>query len=448
MQATRNGMRVLALLALILCFACLALPHAAMATSVKTPNSTESGDTSIKDLSNDSVRLFGDVVSAGQSVHVNKPEIPSNLIAAAQTIDVSGGQIGADAIVAGSSIKIDETVIGNNIFAAGETVTSKGKVAGSINAAGKTIYLGGTASAASAAGDTVTVDGIFTGDVNVSAKNVIIGENAVVKGTLKVESNEKPVIPATAEIADLQFTQSSSNADMGIAGAEIAAFFASMAIFLAIIGIISTILLVVVMLALTTDKPYVDAANALRTKPARVLLTGFLGMLLIPIAIIAMFIILGVGYSIAITLLLICGVIAMISEAFTALALGCLIFKKMNRWGAGILMSLIIALVSLIPFVGWIVSLFCSMYTLGYVCTSYFDWRKGRKVQNREPQPMQPGPGAGPAPSPVTPQPGPAATPTAQTPVAGPQAQAATSQAQPTVPLDSNAGSQPPVNNA
>ncbi len=458
MQAARYGVRVAALLTLILCFACLALPHAAMATSVKTPNASESSDSSIKNLDNDSVRLFGDVISAGQSIHITKPEVPSNLIAAAKSIDVSGGKIGADVIVAGSSITIEDTLIGNNVFAAAETVTSKGTVAGSINAAAKTVYLGGQASAATAMAETVTVDGVFAGDVNVSAKNVIIGDNAVVKGKLIVEAKEKPSIPATADIADLKFTQNTSDAELGIAGAEFAAFLASMSIFFIIIGVLSTILLVVLMLALTTDRPYADAANALRTKTARVLLTGFLTMLLVPIAVIILFV-LGVGWYIAFVILLICGVLSMIAEAFTSLALGCLVFKKMNRWGAGILMSLIIGVVSLIPFVGVLAAIFCDIYTVGYVCTTYFDWRKGRKVQNRDAQPIQGMPGAAPMPQPepvtgpipdalvMTPQ-APVADP--QVPVAEPQVQPVIpqEQAQPTEPIDTGADSQPPVNNA
>ena len=382
MQMVRYSMRAVALLAFALCFACLALPHSAMAA----PDSVESSDTAMQEIDKSTFKMFGDMVSAGEAIDITKQDVPSNLIAAARSIKVSNGQIGSDAFLAGADVTISNTTIGNNLFAAGETITTDANVAGAISAAGKTVHLGGTARAANAAAGTVTIDGVFTGDVNVQGNRVIIADDAVVKGTLSVTADEEPSIPAGADIADMKFTKSeknSSDVDAAGAGAALAAFLASMSLIFMVLGIVCSILMAVIMLACATDRPFVDAGNALRNRPARILLTGLVVMLIMPIAIIALFC-LGVGWEIALALLLACGVIAMLCDVFSALAIGFIAFKKMNRWGAGILMTLIFAIVGVIPFVGPILGFFCSMYMVGYVCTKYLDWRKGKKVQNRE----------------------------------------------------------------
>lgn len=387
MQNKQRNVNRVSIVVLIMCVMFFALPVTAWATSVNTPGLSESTDPGVKDTSKSTFALFGDLVSAGQDVTVSKQNIASNLIAAAQNIAVINSKIGADVFVAGMSVAIENTEVANNVFAAGEEVAINAKTAGAVNVAANTVRLNGQAGAASIGGNDILIDGAFAGNVEVSGNNVTVGPNTVIKGRLTVTSSVEPTISPEAQIADYKFIQETDESADITAGVLAALF--SLRIFLIITGILGMLLLVALLLALFTDRPFVNAGISLRQSPARVLLSGLVAMIVVPIGVLVLFSIV-IGWQIAVIVLLACGVLSMLASAFAALAVGFLAFKNMNRWGAAMLMALIFGVVSAIPVLGSLLGLFCSMYIAGYVWTRYVDWRRGRTIQNRE-TPVQQG---------------------------------------------------------
>ena len=380
-----QGIKKLAI-ALVVAFSAMALiiPATSLATSVNSPDKPGTSAGSVKDAKKDTLVIGKDMLSAGQSIDLNNPEVYANLFAAGNSVKLSGGKIAADVFAAGDRVEIDQAMVGNNVFAAGNSVTCNASAAGQVLLAGNSVRLDGQAAYASAAGNSVFVSGSFSGDVNVSGDSVTIGPDTVIDGTLYVQSPSEPTIPSTAKIANYKYTHGTSSS--AVAGGFAAAMMGFLMMFV-IAGIVGIFVFALLALLLATDRPFVAAGNALRARPARVLLTGFVVILLVPIVVVLLFITL-IGWELALTLLLACGVLSMISNAFAAISVGFMVFKKMNRWGAAMLMTLIFGVVGAIPIVGWLLSLFCSMFIVGYVCTCYFDWRRGRKVQNRNETPV------------------------------------------------------------
>lgn len=380
-----QGLKKLAIaLVVAFCTAALIVPATSLAASVNSPGMSESSAGSVKDAKRDTLIIGKDMLSAGQSVDLNNPEVFANLLSAGNSVKVSGGKVAADVFAAGQSVNLEGAMVGNNIFAAGNSVRCDASVAGQVFLAGNSVRLSGQAAAVSAAGNTVAIDGSYSGDVSLSGNTIAIGPDTVIDGTLYVQSSTEPVIPVTAKIANYKFTQDRSEAVLAGGFAAAMASFLMMAI---IAGIVGSIVIALIALLVATDRPFVAAGNELRARPARMLLTGFLVMLVVPIAVIILFVTL-IGWHIALIVLLACGVLSMISEVFAAISVGFMVFKKMNRWGAAVLTSLIFAVVGAIPIIGWLLSLFCSMFTVGYVCTKYFDWRRARKVQSRYDAPV------------------------------------------------------------
>lgn len=390
MSRLQNFKKLAIALVVVFSAAALIVPATSLAASVSTPGMPETSAGSVKDAKKDALVLGKDMFSAGENVNLNNPEVYSNLFAAGNVVTVSGGKIAADAFVAGKSVELDQTMVGSNVYAAGESVKCSAIVTGLVFLAGSDVRLSGQAVSASVAGNTVSIDGSFSGDVNASGDSIVIGPNTVIDGTLYVQSSTEPTIPTSAKIANYKFTKSQQNSigigSIGIAEGIAAAVtgFLMMLVIASIVGIIVSALIA---LLLATDRPFVAAGNELRARPARVLLTGFLVILLVPIAVVILFVTF-IGWKIALTLLLVCVVLSMLSDVFAAISVGFMVFKKMNRWGAAVLMSLIFAIVGAIPIVGWLLSLFCSMFMVGYVCTYYFDWRRARKVQSNRGAPV------------------------------------------------------------
>lgn len=381
-----QGIKKLAIaLVVAFCAAALIIPATSLAASVNTPDKPETSAGSVKDAKKGTLAIGKDMLSVGQSVDLNNPEVLANLFAAGNSVRISGGKIAADIFAAGDSVEIDQAMVGSNIFAAGNSVTCNASVVGQVLLAGNSVRLNGQASYASASGNSVAVNGSFSGDVNVSGDSVAIGPDTVIDGTLYVQSPSEPTIPSTAKIANYKYTHGTSSS--AVAGGFAAAMM-SILMMMIIAGIVGIFVFALLALLLATDRPFVAAGNALRARPARVLLTGFVVILVVPIVVVLLFITL-IGWELALTLLLACGVLSLISDAFAAISVGFMVFKKMNRWGAAILMTLIFGVVGAIPIVGWLLSLFCSMFMVGYVCTCYFDWRRGRKVQSNKEIPLQ-----------------------------------------------------------
>ncbi|MGI6591424.1 MAG: hypothetical protein ACOX1O_07480 [Eggerthellaceae bacterium] len=331
----------------------------------------------------------GNIFAAGNSVKFSRTTGP-NIFAAGQTVHVLDSAVAYDLFAAGQTVSVDSTIVNGNIFAAAQDISLSGVRADTIATAGQDINVqADEVTDASLSGQTVTLAGTYEGDVNVDAETVNIDGDVTIKGTLTVASEQEPSIPSTAEIGDYTFQKKQNDDSLAEnLGASLAV--GGTLWFVGIfIGILAMLLLMVVMLAVCTPRPFEDSLDMVKTHPAPMLLSGLIALVAIPIvAILCLFTL--IGWRLGATLGLLAFIIATVSATFTAIAIGRLAFPRMKVWLSSLLMVLIFAVALKIPVLGSIVGICCDIYLLGFIIQTYWHWRNEKHEPAGAPLPATP----------------------------------------------------------
>ncbi|RME17684.1 MAG: hypothetical protein D6801_02915 [Alphaproteobacteria bacterium] len=161
-------------------------------------------------------RFGGDTFAAGESVRLGQ-SIEGDVFAAGNRVSVRG-DVGGTAHLAGRRVMLEGRV-GQNLYGAGSSVTVAGPVAGNATLAGQTVtvtepvagnlratgsdveILAPVAGAAILAGETVAIDGVISGDVALAAKSVDWGDKARIEGTLHLYADDPQDIEVPAAVA-------------------------------------------------------------------------------------------------------------------------------------------------------------------------------------------------------------------------------------------------------
>ena len=156
-----------------------------------------------------------DLAAVGELVIVSGDDL-GGVFAAGETVELVS-PTAEDALLAGRRVKV-RAAVGDDAYLAGETVTVSGPVAGRVIAAGETVTLDAAAvtgggvrlfgrrvEAAGAVGgdawiaaESVRLSGRFAGDVTVTAETVDIAPDARFDGLLVYRAPEEPVVPDAA----------------------------------------------------------------------------------------------------------------------------------------------------------------------------------------------------------------------------------------------------------
>jgi cytoskeletal protein CcmA (bactofilin family) len=161
----------------------------------------------------------GDVYAAGRTAEVGET-VDGDLFAAGNRVEVNG-EVTGNAHVAGRIVSVDDA-IGGSLYAAGMDVEVTGPVAGGVTAMGNTVTLADTvegnvramggdvildgtvAGSAILGGETVEVNGEIAGDLQIAGATVEWGEAASVAGTVifYAEDEEDVNVPERVAAAD------------------------------------------------------------------------------------------------------------------------------------------------------------------------------------------------------------------------------------------------------
>jgi hypothetical protein len=144
--------------------------------------------------------VSGDVVIAGQRLTIDGP-VSEDVIAAGEVVNLNS-DIGDDVRAAGRVVQINATVA-DHLVAAGETVTlgPQSRIGSWAWLAGRRIeVLGRVGQELKVGGNEVIIAGEIGGDVTVMAERVQVLDEAVIKGSLQVQSRNPPEIASGARI--------------------------------------------------------------------------------------------------------------------------------------------------------------------------------------------------------------------------------------------------------
>ncbi len=340
------------------------------------------GNASSSNESLASEKVDSDLFWAGYETTISQTEVGGDIIAAGSKIEVQQSTVAGNIRAAGQTLVFNSTQIARNATVAGSSVSfGQGTSAGGVYVFAEDAGFYGTARYLSVSASTVTIDGTIEGDVDVSAANVTVGDNAKITGTLRVTSTNQPNISSAASIAAQEL---SASAD---ATSQIASGLSSVSGVVFAITLISTIVLSVLM-AWILKRPVAASAEMFGEKPVAILLVGLCSLVVAPIAAILL-LLLGVTWPLSIAILCLIVALSCISLPFTAAAMGRIAFKKMNPILSALVMGAIAAVLSIIPVVGTLVSVFATLFMFGYCTKALFSRNRHRGGDAGQAMPVQ-----------------------------------------------------------
>jgi cytoskeletal protein CcmA (bactofilin family) len=326
---------------------------------------------------------FGAYWQAGQNVSVTAPKpVEENAYLAGSVVSVTGA-VDGDLFAAGSSVSISGNVSGD-IMAAGSMVNVAGVKAEDVRLAGSNVNFGGTVSgelmaagaqvmiAANAkiaknvylAGSDLNFDGESAGDVYLRGQKVAIGADAVIKGDLNYYSPTEAVIDPGAQISgkvNFNKTEAIGAHDRNAFRPVVAGIFTAM-FFLKLLAM----LLAAYLLWYFRRKDAVEIIQQATSKFWASLLRGFIFLVVVPAAVIVLFFTV-IGFPIGIFSILIYAALLMLASPFAILFVSSLVMKKKIdlQWYHILLGAVVLALVNIVPMIGWLVAFMVYLATLG-----------------------------------------------------------------------------------
>jgi len=300
-----------------------------------------------------------DLVVAGADVTVNG-KVKNSIFAASSTLNLNG-EVENNARVAGSQVNINN-LIKEDLLVAGQdiTLTNKAQIDGDLMGVGENIEIGGTIKGdVKLSGKNVVISGNIKG--NVLAKNVQslkLQNGAVIEGNLNYSSKNEAIITGGSKVIGLIEYQ---KINRGWRGYQ---FWPSVVSFISSF----VLLLIIVFLAPKFSKKLVVASYHSS------LTSGLAGVAVLVGVPVAGFLLLisTVGAKIGIVAFLLYLFVAIIAGALAPLIMGAGIVKFVTRskefdasWPIALIGSLVFALVSRIPYFGFVVELVFYTITFG-----------------------------------------------------------------------------------
>jgi hypothetical protein len=307
--------------------------------------------------------VTGEVRAAGALVEV-ATNTGGDMAVAGANVDVRG-QTGKDLNAAGAVVTVN-SVVGGDLRAYGAVVTigPGSDIAGSLHGGAANLRIGGhVAGPVKIGGALVTFNARADGAVEIDGKNVIIGAPARIGGDLVIRSVSEPQIDPAAVITGQVHRIQPSQWWWPLSPA------ARAAIFVGLVAIGTTITGIVLMLF--GGRVLATATDHVRLRPGSSLLLGLATVVLIP-AIAAIVMATVVGITAGIAILLILPILAVFGHAVAATGIASGIFVR-DRGQLGpvstflllVVGAIIVALVWLIPWVGWVLGAIILLFGIG-----------------------------------------------------------------------------------
>jgi hypothetical protein len=301
-----------------------------------------------------SVSITGDVTgtifTGGATIEVN-PKSAQTVWAAGGNIDVSGA-VDKNVILAGGSLMIGENArIGKDVRAYGGQLALDGDIRGDLKGNVEKFVMTGR-----------------SGNITMQAEDVNVKGSATVAGDLDIKGEKEPTIEEGATISgETTFTQIEKG--KGWRFAALAPFFAFFVSFMRIVMFVAGIIVGIIIIALS--KRFARRImDTLITKPWKSLGIGFLGLIVIPVAVAILFIVL-IGYPLAVFGVFVYLILLYLASLFVGLVVGEKIIQLFKKQGdISLYLSFIVGFVvlfvlGLIPILGFIIKIFVLLFGAG-----------------------------------------------------------------------------------
>ena len=305
--------------------------------------------------------MGNDLLWADRKIELTEYKAANDVIGAGETIVVKDSNAEGSYRLAGRVIKLTNSKAGEAITLTGQELTVADSTANAIALAGQKASFSGVTGDLWIYADKAVIDGLVTGDVHVMASSIEIGENAQIDGTLSGKTDSQPKIAAGAAIAEnkLEIVETPD---------EPADFMSAIdPIFLAVN--VASCLFIALLAEWVASDHTAGAGTLLKKSVGGYLGAAVLGTIVVLLLIVLLCVpIVTIPASLA-ALLAVCA-IALVSNGFTAAALGRLIFPNMGRFISVALLGILVGLLCGLPYVGAPVRGLTFLFMMGYAIRS------------------------------------------------------------------------------
>lgn len=357
----------------IMVLAMTTMPASALAESGSTPPTppaTGAQEQAQEDLPSyaGGLPLMGnDYVWFGKDFELGQGNVKNDIIVAAQTVNLTGCTAGGSIRLAAQDLAITNSTAAENITVAAQNIRIENTNANAIAAAAQNVFVSGSCKELTVYASKVIIDGTVDGNVVIGAGEVEVRANAHITGTLHVSAPKEPVVQSGAKIGEVKFTKEDSSEQVAEAGA-------GLALMASLIGIVVRILgsaLVALLSEWLFRRHTLAASKMAKERTAATIGTGMVGAIVVPIAIIILFILV---ITIPVALFLLCATIALavISCGFAGASLFRLAFPKLGRFVCALAGGAVLGVASVVPILGGIVRLTAFVFTIGYALQAVY----------------------------------------------------------------------------
>lgn len=319
--------------------------------------------------------VAGDFLALGGSVITAAPVAGDDLILAGSMH--SRASVAGDLRVIGGTIDISEPVAGDFV-ALGFSIYDSGRAKGSVFViALNTTLSNGASGPVTIYGNNVSLSGDFATDVTIVAwGHLSIAPGTTIHGKLSYEAPDLATIPSSATIVGgVTYTNVSYLPDIGTS--RILAF-VSIGFFL-VARIIGALILTGLLAGLFPKFAETFVAHIFEMRSRGILLALLLGFAILvatPI-VIALLLLTFVGIGLALLLLVLYALLLLLSLIYAGISTGGMLARRFRKreqilWHDGVLGMMVLSLVTLVPFIGPLLVLIVTLFSMGTLLQIFF----------------------------------------------------------------------------
>lgn len=305
--------------------------------------------------------MGNDLLWSDRKVELTEYVAANDVIGAGETITIKDSSAAGSYRLAGRVITISNSKAGEAVTLAGQDLTVADTTANAIALAGQNASFSGTTGDLWIYADTAVINGLVTGDVHVVAGSIEIGDNAQIDGTLSGKTGTQPKISDTAVIADNKLEIEET--------VDEPADFASAIDPILLAVNVANCLLIALLAEWVASAHTAGAGTLLKQSVIGYLGAAVLGTIVVALAVVLLCVPL-VTIPASLAVLFAVASIALVSNGFTAAALGRLILPNMGRFKSAALMGVLVGLLCGLPYVGAPVRGLTFLFMMGYAIRS------------------------------------------------------------------------------
>ncbi len=315
----------------------------------------------------------GDVYAAGSSVTI-RGTVNGDVFAAGSDV-VVGGTVKGSVRAAGSSVRLDGGSVGGSVsgFASTFTIEKDTKVGGGLNfGASSAVIRGDVTRGVVGGGSAVVISGTIGKNADLAASRITLESSSKINGNLTYYGDATLQRDSGAQVTgDVKHLAQKQKKDENKAYQDKAAGTIWWLLALYLTGAL------MIWLFPTMTR---GVAGTIATRPGISVSTGALVLLFsLPVFIVLLITLIGIPIA-----LIFGGVLAVaiyLSKFFTALTVGNLIARrtgwKPNPYADAAIGLILLTLLELIPFIGWLAALLSMLFGLGALVVWFFNRSKG-----------------------------------------------------------------------